>query len=169
MFDLFLTEPFVPFTLSLALLFGLLMLEIALSFIGGTLLGMGADADVDLDMDLANLGDFDLGIDASDLMEVELVDVDADYDVAPASATSVGPASWLGFGRVPFIIWIAALLLGFGLAGLVLQQLASALLGWPLRDWIYTRVARNRFALFGRTDLCSIPDPRLKARLIGTS
>lgn len=38
----------------------------------------------------------------------------------------------------------------------------------PVRNWIYRRVARNRYALFGRADLCELPDPRLRARLIGT-
>ncbi|MBO9408811.1 DUF393 domain-containing protein [Shimia sp. R9_1] len=44
---------------------------------------------------------------------------------------------------------------------------------WPLRllpravqDWIYRRIARNRYALFGRADMCALPDARLKARLL---
>ncbi len=37
----------------------------------------------------------------------------------------------------------------------------------PLRDWLYRRLARNRYALFGRGDLCALPDPALRARLIG--
>ena len=36
----------------------------------------------------------------------------------------------------------------------------------PLRDWLYRRLARNRYALFGRADLCATPDPGLRARLI---
>ena len=36
----------------------------------------------------------------------------------------------------------------------------------PLRDWIYRRIARNRIAVFGRADMCSLPNPSLKARLI---
>ena len=36
----------------------------------------------------------------------------------------------------------------------------------PLRDWLYARVARNRYAVFGRGDICAIPDPAFKARLI---
>ena len=60
MFDLYLTEPFVPFTIALALLLGLLVLELFLALLGGTLLGLGADADLDVDMD----------IDAPDLGEV---------------------------------------------------------------------------------------------------
>jgi predicted DCC family thiol-disulfide oxidoreductase YuxK len=37
----------------------------------------------------------------------------------------------------------------------------------PLRDWLYRRVARNRYAVFGRGDICAIPDPAFRARLIG--
>jgi predicted DCC family thiol-disulfide oxidoreductase YuxK len=37
----------------------------------------------------------------------------------------------------------------------------------PLRDWLYRRVARNRYAIFGRGDMCAIPDPAFRARLIG--
>lgn len=37
----------------------------------------------------------------------------------------------------------------------------------PLRDWLYARVARNRYAVFGRGDMCAIPDPAFRARLIG--
>ena len=129
MFDLFLTEPYVPFTISLALLFGLLTLELVLALLGGTLLGMGADADLDVDIDVADLGDFDLDIDGADLAEVELADIDADYDAGAPGADGVGPASWLGFGRVPVMIWVAALLLGFGLAGVIVQQFAGTLLG----------------------------------------
>ena len=36
----------------------------------------------------------------------------------------------------------------------------------PLRDWLYRRVARNRYAVFGRGDMCAIPDPAFRARLI---
>ncbi|MEY1556338.1 thiol-disulfide oxidoreductase DCC family protein [Yoonia sp. R2331] len=35
------------------------------------------------------------------------------------------------------------------------------------RGWLYARIARNRYALFGRGDMCAIPDPALRARLIG--
>lgn len=37
----------------------------------------------------------------------------------------------------------------------------------PLRDWLYDRVARNRYALFGRKDSCDIPSAELRERLIG--
>lgn len=37
----------------------------------------------------------------------------------------------------------------------------------PLRDWLYDRVAKNRYALFGRKDNCEIPSAELRQRLIG--
>ncbi len=36
-----------------------------------------------------------------------------------------------------------------------------------LRGWLYLRIARNRYAMFGRGDICALPDPALRARLIG--
>ncbi len=36
----------------------------------------------------------------------------------------------------------------------------------PLQDWIYRRIARNRYRLFGRADMCAVPDSALRARLI---
>ena len=36
----------------------------------------------------------------------------------------------------------------------------------PARDWLYQRLARNRYRIFGRGDLCSLPDPGLQKRLL---
>ncbi|RWI85866.1 thiol-disulfide oxidoreductase DCC family protein [Mesorhizobium sp.] len=36
----------------------------------------------------------------------------------------------------------------------------------PLRDWLYDRIAKNRYALFGRKDSCEIPSAELRQRLI---
>jgi predicted DCC family thiol-disulfide oxidoreductase YuxK len=35
-----------------------------------------------------------------------------------------------------------------------------------LRHWIYIKIARNRYRLFGRGDLCNLPDPAVQARLL---
>jgi predicted DCC family thiol-disulfide oxidoreductase YuxK len=35
-----------------------------------------------------------------------------------------------------------------------------------LRDWLYDRVARNRYRLFGKHDQCVMPKPQWKARFI---
>jgi predicted DCC family thiol-disulfide oxidoreductase YuxK len=55
----------------------------------------------------------------------------------------------------------------------------GARLGWPWRaaavlrllprvlgDWVYDRVARNRYALFGRTEHCMLPPPEWRERFI---
>ena len=36
----------------------------------------------------------------------------------------------------------------------------------PLRDWIYNRVARNRYRWFGQRAVCMVPTPELRARFI---
>ncbi len=48
--------------------------------------------------------------------------------------------------------------------GWLLQPLR--LLPRPVQDWLYRRIARNRYRLFGRADMCAIPDPALRARLM---
>lgn len=40
------------------------------------------------------------------------------------------------------------------------------LLPRALQDRLYRWIARNRHRLFGRAELCSVPDPRVRARLI---
>ena len=37
-----------------------------------------------------------------------------------------------------------------------------------LGDWLYDRVARNRYALFGRTEHCMLPPPEWRDRFIGS-
>ncbi len=56
---------------------------------------------------------------------------------------------------------------------------AMKLLGWPykafaifetlpnrLLDWMYYKIARNRYSIFGKHDTCLVPTPELKARFI---
>lgn len=51
-----------------------------------------------------------------------------------------------------------------GGAGWLMQPLR--LMPRLVQDWLYRRLARNRYWLFGRNDMCSIPDPALRARLM---
>ncbi len=140
MFDLYLTDPFVPFTIALALLFGLLALELLLLLLGSTLLGMGADAEIVGDIGTPDLGDLDIDFGSIDITDFEIADLGADTDVdlevdaeTGASGTEAfGPAAWLGIGKMPFLIWFAAVLLAFGLTGVVLQQTLMGLAGFAL-------------------------------------
>jgi predicted DCC family thiol-disulfide oxidoreductase YuxK len=36
----------------------------------------------------------------------------------------------------------------------------------PLRDWLYLRIARNRYRWFGKRDTCYLPTPELAARFL---
>jgi predicted DCC family thiol-disulfide oxidoreductase YuxK len=36
----------------------------------------------------------------------------------------------------------------------------------PIRDWLYDRVALNRYALFGRHDVCLLPNPDHESRFL---
>jgi len=46
-----------------------------------------------------------------------------------------------------------------------LAAVAALLPAAPL-DWLYDRVARNRYRLFGRYDACLVPDAALRARFM---
>ena len=36
----------------------------------------------------------------------------------------------------------------------------------PLRDWVYDRIALNRYSLFGKYDYCTLPSPDHEARFL---
>ena len=125
------TAPFVPFALALGLLTGLFLLELVALLVGGSLFGSGADADLDPGLDPA--------LAAFDLEPGEIPDIDAMTAAAAAespapsgSAGASGILGLLGIGATPFMIWLAALLLGFGVSGLVLQSVVTALASAPL-------------------------------------
>ncbi len=134
MFDFLLEGAFAPFTMSLALLFGLLALELVALAVGASLLAGEGEVDLDV-MDASGLdvADFDLDIDADiDLGDFELADLEAD----PPGAAPAGPLAWLGIGKVPFMIWLVVLLAGFGLSGMGLQLALRDGLGFDLPTWM---------------------------------
>ena len=78
------------------------------------------------------------------------------------------PATWLFVedGRV-WTDFDAMIRIGERSGGIGRLLSILRLLPPRLRRWIYLRIARNRYRLFGRADLCAIPDPGLRRRLIG--
>jgi predicted DCC family thiol-disulfide oxidoreductase YuxK len=56
---------------------------------------------------------------------------------------------------------------GMRLAGPWRLLAVSSLLPRALGDWLYDRVARNRYRLFGRTDSCMMPPPQWRDRFLG--
>jgi predicted DCC family thiol-disulfide oxidoreductase YuxK len=77
------------------------------------------------------------------------------------------PESWVyladgnAFASLDAVIEAATRLGGVGHVFLVFWVMPR-----PVRDWLYRRIARNRYAIFGRTQMCAIPDAALKQRLL---
>lgn len=77
------------------------------------------------------------------------------------------PASWLFLDRgVAHIDSEALLHAGWRFGGWARLTAVLRVFPRPLRDWLYHRVARNRYALFGRADICALPDPAFRKRLL---
>ena len=55
------------------------------------------------------------------------------------------------------------------LGALTATRPLAVLMGAPkaLRDPVYDLIARNRYAIFGRTDVCMVPAPEDRSRFIG--
>lgn len=85
------------------------------------------------------------------------------FGVDPAS-----PETWLylvdgrAYTSIDAMIRVGARIGGWGW---MLQPLR--ILPRFAQDWIYRRIARNRYRVFGRTDMCAIADQDLRSRLIG--
>ncbi len=77
------------------------------------------------------------------------------------------PSSWLildqglAYGDGDAVLYAGTLLGGWAQVSVVLRVFPRA-----LRNWLYQRVARNRYRLFGRGDMCALPDPEFQKRLM---
>lgn len=60
----------------------------------------------------------------------------------------------------------AALFVLYELGGIWRRLSAVRLLAAPLRDWVYDRIARNRYRLFGKQESCLLPTPELRSRFL---
>lgn len=84
------------------------------------------------------------------------------YGLDPAD-----PASWLFIDQgVAHADFEAVLHVGRRFGGMARLVGILRILPRPWRDWLYRRLARNRYALFGRGDLCAVPDPGLLKRIL---
>ncbi len=77
------------------------------------------------------------------------------------------PESWLfivegsAYGSLDAMIRV-----GMRIGGPGWLLLPLRLLPRRLQDWLYLKIARNRYRFFGRTDMCAVPDAALRARLM---
>lgn len=145
---LLLSLPFVPFTLAIGLLACLLVLELAALLMGGSILG-AEDGGPDIEPDLAALVDnFDLDAGVMPDIDSLLTASDQLHDFHASPHLPAG--GLLGLGHTPLMIWLAALLLGFGLGGLALQAALVALTGTPLPVWTALPIALFAGLVFAR-------------------
>jgi len=61
----------------------------------------------------------------------------------------------------------AALLIAKELDSLLRFMYVLMIIPRPLRDFCYRLIAKNRYALFGKKDVCMMPTPELKSRFLG--
>lgn len=155
MLDLLLSGPYLPFSLALGLMAGLFLLELLAQLVGGSLLG-GKDSDLDLGAEVADAGGaFDL--DPGATPDVEALLEASEGLASDSQVTGVGPAggttlaSLLGLGEVPVMIWLAALLVGFGIAGLAIQTAATAVGGAALPGLVAALPAAVVAVVFARS------------------
>lgn len=138
MLEMFLAPDALPFSIALAVVAVLFGLEIIGSLLGGTVLGMGGegpDLDIDADFDLSANMDLDAGVD------LDAADMDIAPDGGAGPLSPAGLLGWLGARDVPFLIWLVCFLTMFGLSGLILQSVASGVIGAPLHAWLAVAIA----------------------------
>ena len=77
------------------------------------------------------------------------------------------PASWLYVEDGKAFASLDALIqVGLRLGGVWKALIILRLIPRSIRDWLYRLVARNRYRLFGRAELCVLPDPEIRKRLV---
>jgi predicted DCC family thiol-disulfide oxidoreductase YuxK len=77
------------------------------------------------------------------------------------------PESWLYLaGGKAYASLEAVIEAGTRMGGMAQLVRVLLILPRPVRDWVYCRIARNRYAVFGRQQMCAIPDPALRRRLL---
>lgn len=148
MLDFLLATENLPFTVALAVMFGIAFLEVVMVLMGFALSGMLDSLLPDIDFD------FELELDS----ELETL--------SPFSHL----LSWLRMGKVPMLMLLIIFLTGFGLIGLALQSFLHGSFGFLLPNWLMSipafllalpvvRVfggALNRFMPNDETDAVSV-------------
>lgn len=124
--DLFAADA-APFTLALAGILVILLLEVIGLLVGASVSGLVDEA----------LPDVDPGLDVD-------ADLDVGADGAMAGSFAERALAWLSFGRVPALVLLILFLLGFGVSGLMMQALDAR-----LGDWLPAGLVAVPAALFG--------------------
>ncbi|WP_299723425.1 YqiJ family protein [uncultured Tateyamaria sp.] len=134
MYELLTSSGNFPFSIALAVVAGLFVLEIITALLGGSILGVGTDApDIDVDMDFDFSAEIDAGADLADGFD--------SVDMPETEVSSGGIFTWIGARDVPILIWLVSFLTMFGLSGLILQSAMQSTLGFQLPALIASAIA----------------------------
>ena len=105
---------------------------------------------------------------ARDERRFRFTPIQSDYGTRLAQAFGIDPAdpdtNAVIHGGVAWFRSDAALTVLSGLSGWRWTQALFAV-PKPLRDAVYSLVARNRYRIFGKTDVCFVPDEGMRARV----
>ena len=77
------------------------------------------------------------------------------------------PESWVCVTQDQALTSMTAVLFAAREIGGIARVLAP--LGWlpvSFQDWLYQRIARNRYRIFGHRDMCAIPDDALRRTIL---
>lgn len=139
MWSFLLSAEMAPFSGALALVVGLVCLELVALMVGGSLMGAGSDgpdidgpdlgAEIDAELDMDSGGAIGDGVIGGDVGEADLY---ADAEAATGAAGAGGVLGWIGLADAPFVLWLAGVAAAFGLAGYGLQLGATSLFGAAL-------------------------------------
>ncbi|MEH6401910.1 MAG: DCC1-like thiol-disulfide oxidoreductase family protein, partial [Sneathiella sp.] len=84
------------------------------------------------------------------------------YEIDPAD-----PLSWLFVeDGCAYSSMDAVIRVGIRLGGIWKTLNILRLIPKRAQDYVYGLIARNRYRFFGKTDLCTIPDPEVRKRLL---
>lgn len=129
MIEMFTHPNALPFSVSLAIMGLLAVLEVGSTLVGTQLSGLVDNLLPDMDFDA------DLDLDT---------DLDSDVDMSGASGANgslIALLSWLRVDQVPFLIVLVTFLASFGLLGLGLQAGVAAVSGAPLSATLASVIA----------------------------
>lgn len=121
--DTLLAMEMAPFISAIALVAGLVILEIIALLLGGSIFGIEADApdaDFAAEADFSLDDGFDFDADAS---------ADAELDQVTGADGAGGILGGLGIGEAPIILWLAGVATSFGVSGFLMQSGLNAVFG----------------------------------------
>lgn len=140
---LLLSPGMYPFAIALSIVIGMLLLELMMTLVGGSLLGsdveMGSEVDIEAGIDAETAADIWADMDVGAGAAPDMAEA-ADLNTNPHSPVA-SALSWLGIGETPFAIWLAGVLTAFGLGGYALQLGTQTIVGAQLPAGIAALIA----------------------------